>query len=155
MRRRLILTSSPALALVCLANCGGEKPPTTLAIDISADTAVNPDRAGVAKPLRVRLIQLASTTQFSQANFFGLDADPAKVLGPDFLGVQDVVIGPGQEMTVEPDAKPGIKFLGVVGAYFAITEAEWRAWAPVKANVPNRFAAKFTAASVKLTETKS
>jgi predicted component of type VI protein secretion system len=53
---------------------------------------------------------------------------------------------------MDQEAKPGTKFVGVVGAYFAIERARWRAWAPVKPNAKNAYAATFDAAGVALTE---
>lgn len=152
MRRRHLLTvlaGSGGTALA--AGCGGGGPPSTaLALKLWADAGVNPDRAGAPKPLRVRVLQLSGTTRLSQVDFFAFDADPAKALGPEFLAVEDMVIGPGQAASLEPDAKPGIKFVGVVGAYFAIERAQWRAWAPVKAGAANAYTARFSASEATL-----
>ncbi len=152
MKRRRLL---PALAgwggSALAAGCGGGRlTPTTLALRLSADTGVNPDRAGAPKPLRVRVLQLAGATRLSQADFFALDADPVKALGPEFLAVEDVVVGPGQTASLEPEAKPGVKFVGVVGAYFAVDRARWRAWASVESGAANAYAARFGPSEVTL-----
>lgn len=155
MNRRGALLSAAGLA--GLSGCGGKKPPpppppTTLALKLRASADVNPDGEGAPKPLRVRVLQLSSTTALSQAAFFTLDADPAKALGPELLASEDLVLSPGQESSTGGEAKPETKFVGVVGAYFAIENARWRAWAPVKPNTKNAYTAAFGAAGVALTE---
>lgn len=156
MRRRSLLAVLASLGAAMLADgCGGGPPPTTLAFQLSGDAGINPDRGGAPKPLRVRVLQLASTTRLSQANFFALDADPAKALGPEFLAVEEVVLGPGQSLALEPEAKPGVRFVGVVGAYFSVESARWRAWAPVKAGAANAYTVKLDAAGIAFAGTKA
>jgi type VI secretion system protein VasD len=82
-------------------------------------------------------MQLADTGALSQADFFAFDADPTKALGPDLLGTQDMALKPGQTMTVTPEPKPDVKFIAVVGAYYAIDKARWRAWVQVKPHTAN------------------
>ena len=62
------------------------------------------------------------------------------------------MLAPGQTTSVEHETKPGTKFVGVVGAYFAIESARWRAWAPIKPNTKNTYTAAFNAGGVALTE---
>jgi type VI secretion system protein VasD len=156
MKRRAMLAG-----LIALSGCGGgEKkpppppppPPTTLSLQLTAAPDVNPDGTGTPGPLRVRVLQLADTNALAQADFFTLDADPAKVLGPALLGSADVVLRPGQTVTLTPEVKPETKFIGVVAAYYAIDKAKWRAWLPVKPHVANAMGARFGADSVTLTE---
>jgi type VI secretion system protein VasD len=143
---------------VVLAGCGGgdkpppPPPPTTLSLDLKAASDVNPDGTGAPGPLRVRVLQLTDTGPLSQTDFFTLDADPAKTLGPSLLASDDVILRPSQNLTVTPEAKPGVKFIGVLGAYYAIDKAHWRAWQPVKPNKPNNLVAQLNADAVTLTE---
>jgi type VI secretion system protein VasD len=159
VNRRPVLLSAAGLAGGVLAapGCGGRPPPpppppTVLALRLAASPDVNPDGAGTPKPLRVRVLQLAGTTALSQADFFALDADPGKALGPELLASEDVVLSPGQTTSLEREAKPGARFVGVAGAYFAIDRARWRAWAPVRPNARNSYVASCDAAEVKLAE---
>jgi len=138
------------------ASCGGEKPPpplppTTVALRLVASDEVNPDGAGAAKPLRIRIMQLINTTALSQADFFSLDADPAKVLGPELLAAEETSLSPGQSMLLNPEPKQGARFIGVTGAYFAIDRARWRAWAPIRPNAANTYDAAFGINGVTLT----
>ena len=140
--------SSGALAFGC---GGGPPPPTLLKLRLSASQDANSDGAGAPKPLKVRMLQLAGTTALSQADFFSIDADPAKALGPDLLATEELVLRPGQTVSLDREARPGTRFVGLVAAYFAIDRARWRAWAPVKPNIRNDYVAKFDAAGVAFT----
>jgi type VI secretion system protein VasD len=157
MKRRVAMLSIAGLSgLVVVSACSSKPPPppppTTLSIGLTAAPDVNPDGAGAAAPLRVRIMQLADTGALSQADFFVLDADPAKALGPDLLGTQDLVLKPAQTMTVTPEAKPDVKFIAVVGAYYAIEKARWRAWVPVKPHVANTITVKLNGAEIDMAE---
>jgi type VI secretion system protein VasD len=155
-RRRLILSVASLAAPAGMSGCGGKEPPpppppTTLSIQFNAASDVNPDGTGAPEPLRVRVLQLAATGTLSQADFFMFDADPAKVLGPDLLATEDIVLRPDQKTTITPEAKPGIKFIGIVGAYYAIDKARWRAWSPIKPNTANKLVIDCKAAEIGIT----
>jgi type VI secretion system protein VasD len=143
---------------IAVCGCGGSKPPpppppTTVSAKLIAAADLNPDGTGAPEPLRVRVMQLTGTGALSQADFFTFDQDPAKALGPDLLGIEDVVLKTGQTVSVTPAVKPEIRFIGVAGAYYAIDKAHWRAWAPVKPNMANNFTVKLNAADITITET--
>jgi type VI secretion system protein VasD len=123
-----------------------------LSLELKAQSDVNPDGTGAPGPLRVRVLQLTDIGPLSQSDFFTLDADPAKTLGPSLLASDDIILRPGQNETVTPEAKPGVKFIGVVGAYYGIDKAHWRAWQSVKPNKPNNLTAQFNADAVTLKE---
>jgi len=136
-----------------VSDCGSSPPPPTiLVLRLSASPNVNPDSGGVPKPLRVRVLQLASTKALSQADFLAVDADPGKAPGPDRLAAEDLVVTPGQTIPVDSEATPGTRFVGVVGGYFAFDRAQWRAWGPIKPNVKDAYVARFGATEVVLTE---
>jgi type VI secretion system protein VasD len=122
-----------------------------LSIQLTAASDVNPDGTGAPEPLRVRVLQLAATGTLSQSDFFMFDANPANVLGPDLLAADDIVLRPDQKVTITPEAKPGIKFIGIVGAYYAIDKARWRAWNPIKPNTMNKLVVECKAADIVIT----
>jgi type VI secretion system protein VasD len=154
-RRSLILSVAGLAGSAGLSGCGKDPPPppppTTLSLQLTAASDVNPNGTGAPGPLRVRVLQLAATAALSQADFFMFDADPAKALGPELLATDDVVLRPDQKLTIAPEAKPGIKFIGVVGAYYAIDKARWRVWSPVKPNTANKFVVECKAADIVIT----
>ena len=157
MNRRQVLQSFGGMAGVSIVSaCGGDKPPpppppTTLSLQLAATADVNPDGAGTAKPLRVRMLQLSGTTALAQADYFAIDADLPKALGAELLGVEELTLRPGQTASLNEEAKPGTRFIGALAAYYAIDQAKWRAWAPVKPNVANAYGIKFAATEVSFT----
>jgi type VI secretion system protein VasD len=136
MRRRSVLLAL-ASATAGLAGCGGPEPPppppppTVLKLTLQASPAANADGSGVPKPLRVRILRLASTTKLAQADFFALDADPEKALGKELVGFDELVLAPGQSLAYEHEFEPEARLVGVAAAYYDINAAQWRAWAPV------------------------
>jgi type VI secretion system protein VasD len=139
-----------------LGACAGDPPPppppTVVGIELGATPDVNPDGTGIAKPLRVRVLRLASTQAMAQADFFALDADPAAALGKELVGFDDFVLGPGATTTYEREVEPEARQIAVMGAYFLIDRTQWRAWAPVQRNITNLFEARFGPDGVTLTE---
>jgi type VI secretion system protein VasD len=137
-----------------LAACGGPAPPppTVVKISLQATDAVNPDGSGTPEPVRVRIFRLAATETLSQTDFFALDADPKKALGQDLVGFDNLVLAPGAAAPYEKTCEPEVKFIGVVGSYFAINRVQWRAWKPVKGNATNAFTATLDDAGITLKE---
>jgi type VI secretion system VasD/TssJ family lipoprotein len=154
VRRRIFCGTGAVAALAGLAGCGGEAPPppTVVGIAMRATSDVNPDGTGAAKPLRVRVLRLTNTQALAQAEFFALDANPMRVLGQELVGFDDFVLAPGGTLAYEQEFEPTARHVGVMGAYYAIDRAQWRAWAPVARNVTNLFAASFGPAGVQLAE---
>ncbi len=125
-----------------LAGCGAPPPPPppVLELGIAGSAGQNPDRAGVAQPVALRLYQLAATPRFSQADAFALiDRDQA-TLGPDALASETVFVAPSQTLDLKRNLKPGTQALGVLALFQDIDHATWRATAPVAASGPTRLA---------------
>jgi type VI secretion system protein VasD len=147
-RRSALLQAGAWSALPLLAACGGRKPPpppppTVVRLDLQATPEVNPDDSGAAKPVRVRVLRLANTQALSEADFFALDANPGAVLGQDLVGLDDFVLAPGSSLPYEREFEPTARYVAVMGAYYDIATAQWRAWAPVEPNATNSFTALF------------
>jgi type VI secretion system protein VasD len=160
MRRRdLIVWAGTALILEpLLAACGGSDqppsppPPTVLKLSVEAAANVNPDESGTPEPLKVRILRLANTQMFAQTDFFTLDADPKKALGQELIAYDDLMLSPGTSTTYERTCEPEVRFVGVMGAYFAIDHAQWRALKPVARDTTNALTARFDAAGLTLQE---
>ena len=129
------------LAVVVLAaGCKSAPPPKGRAVDarIVASQDVNPDPLGVASPIGVRIVQLRSDARFEHVAFTTVFDDPQAALGPDFVAVQELVLRPGETRELALDLRPETEFIGVVAAFQALPEAQWKAWtrAPKRALVP-------------------
>ena len=88
---------------------------------------VNPDRAGVAKPVVVRVYQLKTAGTFEAADFFALQGDAAAVLGPDLLSSEEMMVRPGSNTAFESSFDPKARYVGVTAAFRDIDNAQWRA----------------------------
>jgi type VI secretion system protein VasD len=140
MQHRLILAFAGLLAL---ARCGAAPPPPpvlTLTIISAADQ--NPDPAGHASPVAVRVYQLSGTAKFEQADVFALKDNEAKTLGGEAAaGSQEYLTSPGDKKTVTINLKPMVSAVGVAVMYRDIDQAKWRADAPAAASGPTNLTA--------------
>ena len=156
-RRDALLASCFAATLPqLLAACGSKPPPppppTVVKIDLQATDAVNPDGNGTPEPVQVRIFRLAAKESFIRTDFFALDGDPKKALGQDLVGLDSLLLVPGHGTQYEKKCEPDVKFVALVGSYFAIDRAQWRAWKPVKSNATNAFKATLDADGITLKE---
>lgn len=145
------------LLLAALGACGGKPPPpppppTVVSLTLKAAADVNPDASGAAKPVRVRVLQLASGRTLPEVDFFALDKDPAKALGRDLKGVEELVLAPGGTQVWRAKLAEEVKVVGVVAAYQQIDRVQWRAWKEVPRNTTTLLEAQFDAKGVKLVE---
>jgi type VI secretion system protein VasD len=120
------------LALFCalvLSACGGSKPvkpsPAHAQFIVSGD--VNPDNAGRASPIVVRLFQLRNDGEFATADFFSLYDKEKETLGASFISREEYVLAPGETRTLELAVNPDARFIGALAAYRDIRAAQWRA----------------------------
>lgn len=125
--------------VVMLASCAAPPPPpppTIVMLTITGGADENPDGSGRPSPTQVTVFQLASAGGFEKADYFQL-ADKTKasgLLGQDLLGEDEAIVAPGEQKKITVAAKPDAKFLGVIGGYFNIDAATWRADTPIPPN---------------------
>lgn len=158
MTSRRALLRLPLLAVPALAACGGGEPPppppapTIVSLTLRAGPDVNPDAAGAAKPVRVRIFQLATGRSLPEADFFALDKDPQKALGRDLKGQEEIVLAPGGTQVWQAKLPDEVKVVGVVAAYQQVDKVQWRAWKEVPRNATTLLVAELGAKGVKLAE---
>lgn len=165
---RPLLARRSMLALLLggglVAGCGGkEEPPpapsppppplppspTVISLALKAQSDLNPDPAGVAKPLRVHVLRLASPTELLTADPLALTTDPRAVLGGALIGVDSLILAPGSTEVYQRQLEDSVRFLAVVGAYRDPT-ANWRAVVEVPKNATTLFDAELDARGVAL-----
>lgn len=88
---------------------------------------VNPDNAGRASPIVVRLFQLRNDGEFATADFFSLYDKEKETLGASFISREEYVLTPGETRTLELAVNPDARFIGALAAYRDIRSAQWRA----------------------------
>jgi type VI secretion system protein VasD len=137
--RRVLLACAGLLAL---ARCGSPPPPPVLQLSINGGADQNPDGAGRAAPVAVRVYQLSGTAKFTQSDVFALKDNEAKTLGGEAAaGSQEYLISPGEKKSVTIDLKPMVSSIGVAVLYRDIDHANWRATAPANAHGPTNLTA--------------
>ena len=118
--------------LVLLSACASG-PPEDIVLkgSIQAVETVNPDVQGRPSPLVIKIYQLKAKDKFELADFFALFDQADATLGADMLGVEDVMMTPGEVRPYEGVVDPNTRYIGIVGAYRDINQAQWRAVVPM------------------------
>ena len=118
--------------LVLLSACASG-PPEDIVLkgSMQAVETVNPDGQGRPSPLVIKIYQLKAKDKFELADFFALFDQAEATLGADMLGVEDVMMTPGERRPYEGEVDPNTRFIGVVGAYRDINQAQWKAVVPM------------------------
>lgn len=142
MNRRLLLGGG-CVGLLGLARCAPPPPPPpVLNLTIVGAPDQNPDPAGRASPVAVRVYQLAGTAKFSQADVFALKDNEAKTLGAEeATGSMEYLVSPGETKKLTIDLKPMVSAIGVAVLYRDIDRASWRASETANAHGPTNLTA--------------
>lgn len=132
MQRRDLVRSLALGTLLVLAGCASGPPPApTLDLIITGGANQNPDTSGKPASVAVQVYQLSSTGKFTQADVFALIDRAQATLGTDDLGSEQVLVAPGQTVTVSHPLKPGVNALGIAVLFRDIDHATWRLTTPV------------------------
>jgi type VI secretion system protein VasD len=118
-------------AVLALAGCAAKPPPPPKPIDthtmIAASADVNPDPAGRASPVVVRIYQLRGDAEFNGADFFALFDKERETLGASLILREERTVFPGQELQLTLPLAPDVRFVAVAAAYRDIASTRWRA----------------------------
>jgi len=128
---RALTVAAALLPLVCvslLSACAAKPPkPVKTPAQIIVSSDVNPDAAGRASPIVVRVFQLRNDGEFSAADFFPLYEKEKEILGASLLSREEYVLAPGETRTLDLSINTDARFIGVIAAYRDIRSAHWRA----------------------------
>jgi type VI secretion system protein VasD len=127
-RNRIFAKLLVLVAAFALVACAA-KPPEDVQIKgtIEAVASVNPDSLGRPSPLQVKIFQLSAKDKFEAADYFALSDASEATLGADMLGVQAMMLSPGDHKPYEGEFDPATRFIGVIAGYREIHQAQWRA----------------------------
>ena len=95
-------------------------------LKFEAKSNINPDDSGRSSPLVVRVYELSSADSFRDASFFELYDDAKAALEDDLLGSTEVIVRPGREFIHELRLHKATTYLGVIGAFRDIENADWK-----------------------------
>lgn len=127
----------PILCSVMLTSCAETPeapapiPPTQLTLQINAGKQLNPDAAGKASPVLLRIYELREQSGFAAADFFMLFDKEQVALGGDLLRKQELLIKPGEQKTLPIDPAADTRKIGFFAAFRKLDDAQWRALAPL------------------------
>jgi len=119
-----------ALLLMMVGACSGA-PKKLKVIELTTEVTVakglNPDVDGRPSPLKLIIYQLGAADQFQNADFFTLFDPQNASLGADLLGQKQMTLAPGEDQELKAEFDPDTAYIGVVGAFRDLENAQWRA----------------------------
>ncbi|URM29081.1 type VI secretion system lipoprotein TssJ [Pseudomonas frederiksbergensis] len=140
---RFLLAVATALLLTACAKDAAKPQPE--GVEAEADTAavelhfhaiagLNPGATGQPAPVRVRIFELKNAATFGRSDYFALAERAQATLGADLIDQDEVLIQPGQQLSLQRDLDPATRHIGVLVGYRELDQSLWRA----VMNVPPR-----------------
>ena len=145
------------LPFLALAACGGDSlipatilppSPTVVSMNVVAAGDINPNSAGRASPVVLRIYRLSSPSIFNEADFFQLFEEESATLGADLLGREELVVMPSSSQVLTREVPDDTAYIGVIANFRDADRAIWRASLPIAANETTNFAVALQANAV-------
>jgi type VI secretion system protein VasD len=105
-------------------------------IELEAAPNVNPDPSGQALSVVVRVYQLKDEGRFDAADYNALWKSDKETLSDDFLDVQERIVQPGMQETLEIKPNPMAAYLGFVALFRNPSGDTWRRIIPIRGKKP-------------------
>ena len=114
----MIRTAVVVIVIAALTGCGSAAPkPSPIEGQLIAGAGVNPDAAGRASPVQVRLYQLKADSQFAAADFMALYRTDESALGEDLLAKDEFTLRPGDETPYAGEIDHETRFIGAFAGF--------------------------------------
>lgn len=128
---RLPLISLALLLTACADTPEQPAPPPPTLVDLQINSAklINPDADGKASPVVLRVYELREQTGFVGADFFALFDKEQATLAADLVRKQELVVRPGENITVKIEPDSDTRMLGFFAAFRKLDNASWRSMA--------------------------
>ena len=129
---RFLLAAASVLLLTACAKDAAPPAPeaqidtASVELHFHAISGLNPGTAGQPAPVRVRIFELKNAATFSRADYFALADRAQSTLGLDLLDQDEVVIQPGQQLSIQRDLDPATRQIGLLVGYRELDRAQWR-----------------------------
>ena len=100
----------------------------TLHLDLSAREGANKNAQGIALSTVVRIYQLKDRKAFDSANYQSVFEQDSTVVKTDLLAQKDVLIRPGESVTVDIPLEKEAQYVAVAGMFISPEQSEdsWR-----------------------------
>ena len=138
---RFLLAVATALLLTACAKDAANPQPEeaeadTAAIELHfhAIAGLNPGATGQPAPVRVRIFELKNAATFGRSDYFALAERAQATLGADLIDQDEVLIQPGQQLSLQRDLDPSTRHIGILVGYRELDQSLWR----TVINVPAR-----------------
>ena len=122
--RNIALCMSTLLLAACAST--ESKLAVPYVLELKATNNVNAGQTGKAHPIKVIVYELNSSNAFNQSDYFSLQKDARQALGDQMLGVNSVVLSPGETKEFKSEGNLQAKMLGIIAGYRDIHNAKWR-----------------------------
>lgn len=132
-RISLVVALAAAIAACASKPAPPLPPPPPFSASLSSSADVNPDAAGRASPILVKVLVLKAGDKFARAGFFDLFENPEAALGDELVGMGVSSVAPGATVQIEIPTVGEGAFIGVIAGYQNVDTAAWRDIAPVAA----------------------
>ena len=141
--RRCALRHGLGIAIAAVTGCAAAPsppppPPPKLSVNVVAATYLNPDINGRASPVVLRVYELESPTQFTNAHFHALFDQDRATLASEIVAREEFVLRPGETKAIDKLLAPDTQAIGVMALFRDLERARWRAVAaltPAKDNI--------------------
>ncbi|WP_458737000.1 type VI secretion system lipoprotein TssJ [Pseudomonas chlororaphis] len=143
--------------VLLLTACASSPPPpnpTVVVMHIQAAADLNLSAGGQATPVRVRLYELKSGAVFSRADYFSLVNATSATLSTDLVAQDELLIQPGQQLTLERKLDEQSRLLGLVVSYRELDSAVWRQMVSIPSNETTPLTVSLTARAISAAATK-
>ncbi len=128
--------SIPVVCLMMLLSAGCGKEPARVHIAMAAAPDINPDPAGEALSVVVRIYQLKDAGRLETADYYAIWKSDKETLSDDYLERQERVLQPGDNKTFQIRANPQAAYLGIVALFRNPTGDTWRKIVPIRGKNP-------------------
>lgn len=128
------------ISALLVSACGGEAPVApappapapVVHLTILADADLNPNKAGRASPVLLRIFQLSESAEFLSAEFDAITARGKDTRSGVLVRREERMVQPGSKEVLEVALEPEARVLGVVAEYSDLNHSNWRAVHPVE-----------------------
>jgi type VI secretion system protein VasD len=121
-----------AAAPVAAADPAPAAAATVVELTVVGGPDINPNAAGRASPVVVRIFDLATAGSFEAAGYAALFEQPDADLKRAIVAQEEFVLRPGDIQEHDRTLPPQVVTLGVAAAFRDLEHAQWRLTIPVK-----------------------